>query len=246
MQGPEQNYDIWHTIHCEDDDTDNPWHNFVKGILRAEDVEMKTVLEIGCGRGGFSNYLASRYPKIDQLYACDFSGSALEIGKTKTSDVTKIVWQKEDMQHLSFADKTFDTIISCETIEHVPHPLRALEEVYRVLRPGGVFILTCPNYFNLFGIWCLYRKIIGKPYTEGGQPYVNYILLPQIYGKLKRLGFRVEHFHSGEFVIPARVPKTFYPHMTPGWLKYFGNRTFYRLRKKTDPNKDEALHHLFA
>ena len=132
---------------------------------------------------------------------------------------------------MSFKDDSFDVVISCETIEHIPHPKKALEELYRVLRPGGKFILTCPNYFNLFGIWCLYRKIIGKPYTEGGQPYVNYILLPQIYGKLKKLGFKIEHFQASELVLPARVPKTFYGKKIPGNLKYFGSRTYYVMSK---------------
>ena len=105
-------------------------------------------------------------------------------GKVKVEN-SKITWQTEDIQRLSFDNESFDTIISCETIEHVPIP-KALSEIYRVLKPGGRFFLTCPNYFNLFGLWCVYRKIIGKPYTEGGQPYVNYILAPLIYGKLKR------------------------------------------------------------
>ncbi len=225
------NYNSWHSSQTEDNDFSAPWHNFVKDQLQAGDVIDKILLEIGCGRGGFSNYLFQQYPVMQALYACDYSEAALAIGKAKSLSQSKIIWQHEDAQKLSFADHTFDTIISCETIEHLPNPRKALAEMHRVLKPGGRFFLTCPNYFNLFGIWCLYRKIIGKPYTEGGQPYVNYIQLPVIYGSIKRLGFKVEHFHSSEFVMPARVPKTFYPLQTPTWLSYLGNRTFYTLVK---------------
>jgi len=224
-------YNDWHSSHVEDNDISTPWHNFVKERLTPADVEHKVVLEIGCGRGGFSNYLFQRYPLIGKLFACDYSLAALEIGKSKASSLDKIVWKQEDAQRLSFNANTFDTIISCETIEHLPEPRKALAEMHRVLKPGGRFILTCPNYFNLFGIWCLYRKIIGKPYTEGGQPYVNYIQLPSVYIKIKSLGFKIEHFHSSEFVIPARVPKTFYSFKNPPLLKYFGSRTFYSLTK---------------
>jgi len=230
MDQPEMDYNTWHTLHNAENDIDTPWHNFVKKILSADDVNDKCILEIGCGRGGFSNYLVLAYPTVRLLYACDYSESALRIGKSKFS-WPKITWQQEDIQCLSFRDNTFDTIISCETIEHVQSPLKALAEMHRVLKPGGRLILTCPNYFNLFGIWCLYRKMIGKPYTEGGQPYVNYILIPFIMAKIKRLGFKIDHFHSSEFVIPARVPKTFYSHETPPLFKYLGSRTFYVVTK---------------
>ena len=226
-----KNYNSWHNEHFDDNDISTPWHNFAKSAIDTFDINYKTVLEIGCGRGGFSEYLSQQYLSIGKLYACDYSESALELGRSRTKFSSKIVWQREDIQNLSFRDNTFDTVISCETIEHVPNPRKALQELYRVLKPGGKFILTCPNYFNLLGIWCLYRKVIGKPYTEGGQPYVNYILFPAIYLKLKILGFKIQHFHSSEFVIPARVPKTFYPDMAPSVLKYFGSRTFYILRK---------------
>ncbi len=217
MELTENRYDEWHASHTNDNDIETPWHNFVKSVIRSEDVENKIVLEIGCGRGGFSNYIFQRFP-------------SLSLGRNQNQS-PKISWLREDIQALSFSDQTLDTIISCETIEHITYPRKALKELYRVLRPGGRLILTCPNYFNLFGIWCLYRKVIGKPYTEGGQPYVNYIVLPVILATIKLLGFKVEHFHSSEFVIPARIPKTFYSNKTPELLKYFGSRTFYVLTK---------------
>ena len=223
-------YNAWHKTHSNDDDVVTPWHNFVINKLNQADFDRKTILKIGCGRGGFAKYLVERFTGIKILYACDYSDLAVEMGKVKIEN-SKIAWQTEDIQGLSFGNNSFDTIISCETIEHVPYPLKALSEIYRVLKPGGRLFLTCPNYFNLFGLWCLYRKIIGKPYTEGGQPYVNYILAPLIYVKLKTLGFTVDHFQSTEFVIPARIPKTFYHSGTPPWLAIFGGRTFYVLIK---------------
>ena len=225
------NYNEWHQTHTDDDDTATPWHDFVKKELMESDIDQKTILEIACGRGGFAQYLFRNYNNIKKLYACDFSKSAIEIGRKRLENYQSVVWQSEDIQNLSFDNASFDTIISCETIEHVPQPLKALSEIYRVLKPGGRFFLTCPNYFNLFGLWCIYRKIIGKPYTEGGQPYVNYVLAPRIYAKLKSLGFTVKHFHSTELILPARFPKTFYHTRTPAWLAFFGSRTFYILIK---------------
>lgn len=225
------NYNEWHLTHTLDDDINTPWHGFVISKIVAEDIADKTILEIGCGRGGFSKYLASNSPSPKKIVAADFSESALTIASLKNQH-SNIDWKQEDIMKLSFGDNFFDTVISCETIEHVPNPKMAIQELYRVLKPGGKLILTCPNYFNLFGIWCWYRWLIGKPFTEGGQPYVNYILFPQIYFWVVRSGFKVDYFQSGEITIPARVPKHFWVQKSPYWLKPFGHRTFYVLLKE--------------
>lgn len=229
---PESNndYNNWHQHHSSDDDITTSWHQFVKTNLQQGDVDQKQILEIGCGRGGFSHYLATLPYKPAQLFACDYSEAALDIARAKYGK-NEITWKQENIMALSFPDQSFDTAISCETIEHVPHPDKAIQEIYRVLKPGGRLLLTCPSYFNPFGIWCVYRWMIGKPFTEGGQPYVNYILMPRVYWWLKSTGFTVEKFKTSEFIIPARVPKHFYDEATPWWLRIFGHRTCYIVRK---------------
>jgi 2-polyprenyl-3-methyl-5-hydroxy-6-metoxy-1,4-benzoquinol methylase len=227
---PKSNYDTWHRHHSSDDDITASWHMFIKKNLRQEDVDGKKILEIGCGRGGFSNYLANVEKAPDQVFACDYSHSALEIAQHKYAH-SGITWKQQDIMAMNFPSESFDTAISCETIEHVPDPAKAISELYRVLKPGGRLLLTCPNYFNLFGIWCIYRWAIGKPYTEGGQPYVNYILMPKLYFWIRKSGFKMAKFTSAEIIIPARIPRHFYHYGTPLLLRIFGHRTFYVLIK---------------
>jgi len=54
----------------------------------------------------------------------------------------------EDMQSLSFADSSFDGILSNHVLEHVPDDLQALRECCRVMRPGGVAIFTLAGNFK--------------------------------------------------------------------------------------------------
>ncbi len=223
-------YNLWHAGQELEDDISAPWHKFVKNNLQNEDSKDKTILEIGCGRGGFSNYLARIPHKPSRIYACDYSETAIEIAKNKYNAKT-IIWEQQDIMNMNFDIASFDVVISCETIEHIPNPALAIKELHRVLKPGGKLLLTCPNYFNLFGIWCIYRWLIGKPYTEGGQPYVNYILFPYVYFLIKRIGFKVENVSSSELILPARVPRHYFMNRTPWFLKPFGYRTYYVLRK---------------
>jgi SAM-dependent methyltransferase len=55
----------------------------------------------------------------------------------------------EDVRQLTFADDSAGTVIMVETLEHVTHPARAVREVHRVLRPGGVAIFSAPFAFPI-------------------------------------------------------------------------------------------------
>jgi Methylase involved in ubiquinone/menaquinone biosynthesis len=127
-------YDAWHRLRPVDSDTDTPWHRLIKKYLRPADIDGKSILEIGCGRGGFSCWLAAHDPPPVQLAAADFSPAAVSIGREFADSVgfRSIHWNVADIQHLPYADSTFDTVISAETIEHVPDPRLAIAELARV------------------------------------------------------------------------------------------------------------------
>lgn len=52
--------------------------------------------------------------------------------------------RREDLMSLSYKDESFDLVLTSETLEHVPDVDRALSEIWRVLRPGGVHVFTVP------------------------------------------------------------------------------------------------------
>ncbi len=229
---PISDYNDWHNQYVQDDDDQSVWHQFVKEMLLQDNLHGLDILEIGCGRGGLSNYIASITPSPAKLFACDYSTDALKIARARfESKNQRVSWQQEDIQKLSFQDSVFDRIVSCETIEHVASPTEALAELYRVLKPSGKIYLTCPNYFNFFGLWCIYRWIIGKPYTEG-QPYVNYLLLPRLLRHLRNAGFEIERYHTSHLVLPLRAHYLFFKKSTPYLIRWLGFRSFFVLRKK--------------
>ncbi len=54
----------------------------------------------------------------------------------------------EDLTNLSFASSIFDYVISLDVLEHVPHYKRALSEILRVLRQGGLFLMSVPFFLD--------------------------------------------------------------------------------------------------
>lgn len=55
----------------------------------------------------------------------------------------------ESVEELTFADGTFDLVVTQDVLEHVFHPERAVAEIHRVLRPGGAHVFTTPKFRGL-------------------------------------------------------------------------------------------------
>lgn len=72
----------------------------------------------------------------------------------------------EDVSEMTLADESAGTIICLETFEHVFEVRRAFDEVYRVLKPGGLFILTSPFHFRIHGYpddyWRMTPSCLGR------------------------------------------------------------------------------------
>lgn len=108
----------------------------------AADIE-GPVLDIGCGDGCLLELFAQqRRRKIEDLYGVDYSGEAI---KQAQKHILGAKLFHSDIHNLNFSDNYFGVVIASETLEHVTNPIAVLKEGYRVLRPGGRFIITIPN-----------------------------------------------------------------------------------------------------
>jgi SAM-dependent methyltransferase len=95
-------------------------------------------LEVGCGTGRISEAFA---PHIDALTVTDISSQLAR----KVGEELRCAFAAENACALTFADRSFDFVFSSECIEHTPDPLRAVDEMARVLAPGGTLVITTPN-----------------------------------------------------------------------------------------------------
>ena len=121
-----------------------------------------------------------------------------------------ITWKVADIQCIPFESESFDTVISCETIEHVMNPRLAVSELARVLKRGGRLFLTTPNYFGPFGPYRIYRRLIGRRFTEVGQPINRFVMLPVTRHWVTTAGLRIQVIDSDDLWVPfpGRHPLT--------------------------------------
>jgi SAM-dependent methyltransferase len=80
----------------------------------------------------------------------------------------------ENLEGLTFHDKTFDLFITQDVMEHVFHPAKALKEIYRTLKPGGAHIFTAPKHADLADSRCRARL------STAGQ--IEYLLPEEYHG----------------------------------------------------------------
>ncbi|MBT3240914.1 MAG: methyltransferase domain-containing protein [Chloroflexi bacterium] len=106
------------------------------------------VLEIAAGTGVATKHLRDKLSPNVQLVITDINPSMLEKAKSKFSDDENMIFQKEDASNLSFADNSFDTIISQFSMMFFPDKLSSLIEAKRVLKLGGKYIFNIWDSFE--------------------------------------------------------------------------------------------------
>jgi SAM-dependent methyltransferase len=121
--------------------SDNPIHQrLLKAYVVAQDYIQGDVLEVGCGEGrGIDLVLprAKSYSAIDKIATViDELKAKYPTGKFHSGNIPPLS---------PFAADMFDVVITFQVIEHIGDDMRFLQEIHRVLKPGGLAIITTPN-----------------------------------------------------------------------------------------------------
>jgi SAM-dependent methyltransferase len=107
------------------------------------DLKGKKVLDIGCGYGWYELILMSR--GATAVCGIEISENDLVTAKKYIND-KNVEFKVGSAIEIPYGNDTFDSVVSWEVIEHIPKDTenKMFEEVYRVLKPGGVFYLSTP------------------------------------------------------------------------------------------------------
>ena len=196
-------YDQWHRSMREcgeaESPLDHPWYASVMRELQG--IHGGRVLEVGCGRGEFAVWLAAQRPDFE-ITAMDFSAAAIEIARERACACgCQVTFEQGDAEAIPFPDASFDIVISCECMEHVPSPPKMARELARVLKPGGRLCLTTPSQLNGTMLAWAHAWVTGRPYNSGAgvQPRENFYFFWSVKSYLRDAGLTVDRMESSIF-----------------------------------------------
>ncbi len=154
------------------------------------------LLDLGCGAG---RHAFEAYRRGARVVAADLNGDELsgvrgmlgamhEEGQARPPGAAHAT--RCDATNLPFGDGAFDKVIAAEILEHVPADQRAMAEVARVLRPGGVAAVTVPAWLPERVCWAL-----SDEYHEVPGGHLRIFTRAELVAKLERAGLRVTGSH---------------------------------------------------
>lgn len=148
----------------------------------------KTVLEIGSANGYMLKDISEKFPGT-ALIGSDYASPPLE---ALSKSIPEIPLIQLDVVNSPLPDGFCDAIVMLNVLEHIEDDQRALEQIRRMLKPNGLFIIEVPSSPSLYDD---FDKLVGhyRRYTMG-----------ELVSKLKSAGFTLEtKSHLGFFAFPA-------------------------------------------
>jgi len=127
------------------------------------------VLDVGCGPGWM--WTAGGFPHGLSLTLTDFSEGMVREAVPRVAGLGRyraVEGRVADAAALPFADQSFDAVLACHMLYHVPDPGRAIDEMIRVLRPGGIVAITTNGSDNMSEMYALAHAAWGGSAIDPG------------------------------------------------------------------------------
>ncbi|OGD61357.1 hypothetical protein A3A71_00580 [Candidatus Berkelbacteria bacterium RIFCSPLOWO2_01_FULL_50_28] len=163
--------------------------NCTLDLLKGVQGKGLKLLDIACGEGHITAEIKKHFPKMEVL-GLDYSTSAIDYAHKKYKGVTFFV---ADAHQLPFKDESLDIAICNNIWEHVPDPLAMLKAISRVLKPGGLLIISTPSRYRFSNLARIAR---GKGVGFMSSYHVTEYSVGQVKEQLKYGGFQVKKITS--------------------------------------------------
>lgn len=137
---------IWGSVSIASLSIENSYSTTLRYLLTAVSKPQGNFLDIGCAGGALTAAIKRYFPK-SHVTGADFSQNSIKAARKTYPDIEFIV---ADVQQLPLNSKQFDFVSASHTLEHLEDPRKAVGEVYRVLKQGGIFYSVTPLEGNLY------------------------------------------------------------------------------------------------
>lgn len=151
-------------------------------------VDAPVIMEIGCSSGFLLRHIVNDLPKATLVGADVVKAPLYKLAE----QLPHVPLLRFDLLQCPLPDASFDAIVLLNVLEHIEDDLRAMDQLYRLLKPGGVGIIEVPAGPHLY-----------DGYDKALMHFRRYAM-PDLVAKLEGAGFAViRRSHLGFFVYPA-------------------------------------------
>ncbi|EJA1894429.1 demethylmenaquinone methyltransferase [Staphylococcus pseudintermedius] len=150
-----------------------------KKVMKEMNVQAGTIaLDVCCGTADWTIALSQAVGPEGEVTGLDFSENMLKVGEEKTAHMDNIRLVQGDAMALPFDDNTFDYVTIGFGLRNIPDYSKALSEMYRVLKPGGMVVCletsqpTMPVFKQGYRLYFKFvMPIFGKIFAKSKQEY---------------------------------------------------------------------------
>jgi tocopherol O-methyltransferase len=198
-------------------------------LLWGQPPSVTSILDVGCGIGGSSLYLAQKFQaRVAGITLSPVQAARATQRAQQANLASHAQFSVADALHMPFDNDSFDLVWSLESAEHMPDKTQFLQECYRVLKPGGRLIVAT---------WChrsceppkpalvlQEQQLLKQLYEAYHLPYI--ISLPDYETMAQDLGFQQLHTADwsravapfwDEVILSALNPSVAWNILTAGW-----------------------------
>jgi MPBQ/MSBQ methyltransferase len=143
-------------------------YDFVEEMLQWSGADHPPkILDVGCGIGGTSRYLANKFPE-SKVTGITLSKNQVKRGTQLAAErgLNNVNFQVMDALAMEFPDNSFDLVWACESGEHMPDKTAYVNEMIRVLKPGGTLVIAT---------WCQREETPQKPFSEDDKARLQFL-----------------------------------------------------------------------
>lgn len=162
----------------------DPWYQLVLRMMNSNisaDLSKKLILEIGCGKGGFSIKMSEKCAHVvglDLSIGSIRQAKKLANGSKHRQNVDFVIG---DAQFLPFREGCGFITVCSETLEHVPHFAKAFKELVRISERSGYLFVTVPNYLSTQLMELCLWSIIGERGHRHGLHIFHYRKIKKLF-----------------------------------------------------------------
>jgi len=188
-------------LHC----TRRDW--IIYAIKKYANIKDMICMEIGPGSGVYLPILAKVSKKVTAL---DIEMSYLNNAKILLKKYNNIEIIAADILYNNIPSATYDLILCSEVIEHIEDPSKAIKEIYRILKPGGILILSTPQKFSFMemtakiatipGIISIVKYIYKESVIDLG--HIHLLTQKKLLKIISNIRFEILQMHKSGLYLP--------------------------------------------